>query len=271
MQISNLGKEGRPAISYYSCLSSEDTYQNPECQDLKENDAAQKVLSSFRATSPNAVVIHDTHWLRLSKEESFALPTMFQKVLAFNNMANDAANNGADSIFYLTLSPLGGKQEMYSIEMNDFLRTMDTLVCSNDDHSDGVRVSVVDWAKLTCPTIGNAEKCNKQAHGFENILPDGTHPSGESGMWLTRTILAIIIEEITQHELLDKYDISPMGNPISTKLLTLAPPDGNPALADIVSSFYICPYSDSRKLEEHYNTLVFRDYTRYEEDPHSVQ
>ena len=270
MQISNLGKEGRPAISYYSCLSS-DTYQNSDCHDLKGNDAAQEVLSSFRATSPNAVVIHDTHWLRLSKEQSFALPTMFQKVLAFNNMANDAANNGADSIFYLTLSPLGGKEGMYSIEMNDFLRTIDTLVCSNNEHSDGVRVSVVDWAKLTCPTIGNAETCSKQAHGFDKILPDDTHPFGESGMWLTRTILAIIIDEITQHDLLDKYDFSPMDNPISKKLLTLAPPDENPALADMISSFYICPYSDSRKLEEHYNTLVFHDYAKYEEDPHSIQ
>ena len=36
-------------------------------------------------------------------------------------------------------------------------------------------------------------------------------------------------------------------NPMSEQLLTLAPPDGNPPLEDLVTNFTICPYDDDYK------------------------
>ena len=277
MKLSNLGYALHPAIAYFPCLSSEPAYQDPECHHFT-SDIPQKVLSGFPITEPDAVVIHDTHWQRGAEappdchgheeEDPFTLPTLFHKVLAFNNMAKVAVDIGAQNVFYLTLSSTKKRiSQMYFDEMNDFLSTVDTLACSEKDDS-GIRVTVIDFAKLICPEIGMAHRCKRQAHGFKNILPDGIHPSGESGLWLTRTLLAIIIDEMTQHHLQNKQDFSTMGNPISKKLLTLAPLDGNPALTDIVSSYYLCPYSDSKKLEAHYNATVFRNYTRYDKNPH---
>ena len=97
------------------------------------------------------------------------------------------------------------------------------------------------------------------------------HPFGESGMWLSRTLLAVLIDEMYQYNIPNKQEYPPMGNPISKKLLSLAPSDGNPQLTDIISSYYLCPYSDPNKLEAHFSKkVVIKNYTSYNESIYLV-
>ena len=132
------------------------------------------------------------------------LSTYYEKRLAFNSMLQEAANNDIKSIIFLTMSASHNSDSMsghYFKEMEIVMNIVDLLACSLNDAS-SVRVSVVDWARLTCPTIGNTEEDCPIVHGFEEVtLSDGMHPSGDSGLWLTRTILSVIMEDISQHNL----------------------------------------------------------------------
>jgi hypothetical protein len=150
--------------------------------------------------------------------------------------------------------------------MNDVMKVVDSLGCSeNDISSTGMRLTVVDWARLVCPEMGRIRSlpelrkfgtCDEAVHGFQKILIDGTHPSGAAGRWLVRNVLAAVIEEITQRHLPIKYrSASPMENPVSQHLLALSPPDGNPELKDLVSSHFLCPQSDMTALKTRFDAV----------------
>jgi hypothetical protein len=168
----------------------------------------------------------------------------------------------------------------YVREMNHVMKVVDALGCSEDDISSaGLRLTVVDWARLVCPELGRIRSiskfrefstCNEAVHGFEKILKDGVHPSGAPGTWLVRTLLAVVIEEITQQHLLPMkhHSARPMENPLSKHLLTLSPPDGDPDLKDLVSSHYLCPHSDLNKLEARFNASASHRYASYKDRAH---
>jgi hypothetical protein len=141
---------------------------------------------------------------------------------------------------------------MYKQEINYFMEMVDTLSCDTFDDSKGINVSVLDLAKLICPTVADPGKiCKKyNVHGFDNILPDGRHPYGDSGLWLSREVLAVVLAHYgVENNYYSTFDEA-LKNPLSEQLLTLAPPDGDPALKDLITTYRICPYEDLSQLEE---------------------
>merc|ERR1712086_733128 len=148
-----------------------------------------------------------------------------------------------------------------------FMKTIDTLACSKDDER-SIRMTVVDWAYLICPGIVGHDECVQEAHGFDQILPDESHPSGDSGLWLTKELLALIVADIAQHLLPDEEGsyssfTEALTNPISEQLLTLAPPDENPELRKLVAGYYLCPNTNEVELQEKFNDRNTESYASY--------
>ena len=163
-------------------------------------------------------------------------------------MAEEAMANGAQTLFFLTQSlkhSAGNNRVRYETEINFFLQIIDVLGCQEGDEN-SIRVTLIDWAVLTCPDIAEGkDHCPKGQHGFDEILMDDSHPFGESGMWLTRTAFAIVLEEITKKFLPEELQTeTPFENPASAALLDLAPPDDDPPLEDLIYHYYICPTKD---------------------------
>jgi hypothetical protein len=217
------------------------------------------VLRSFLDTKPNAVVIHDQTWAfaKKSKKNHIGLPSLFDKILAFNMMISDALQNDVASIYYLTKSPrsgvLGvGSDAEYTTELILFQQMADTLACQNSNkESHGVRVVLVDWARLICPNISETGTvCKRSVHGFEDILPDGVHPVGESGEWLSKQILAIVLADMamidSDHTM--SWDEA-MEIPVNHHLLQLAPADNQPPLHDLITAHTLCPYHNISQLK----------------------
>ena len=250
----NLGIPAHPAISYFVCIDHYDEY--PECAkydaDPMETEKDQ-VLSSFKLTRPDVVTIHDTHFVQKS-DDIFKLPRLYDKALAFNAMAMDAMANGAQTIFYLTQSMKSESNDnlsRYNDEVTYFMQVVDALGCHEGDEN-SIRVSVINWAELTCPEIVEGSKtCAKEQHGFDDILPDDSHPFGDSGLWLTRESLAMVLEQVTQNFLPEEFHTqTPFENPASAALLDLAPPDDAPPLEELMFNYYFCTTTDYAALKE---------------------
>lgn len=252
--LNNAAVGGHAAIKYWICKSCYvirysfcDGFHNERDGTIKSE------VYSLETTKTDVITIHDMHWALRTNE----LPTSFDRILAFNILVADAIVNGANSIYYLNQSPcvLGhgnDAYEMYKQEINYFMEMVDTLSCDTFDDSKGINVSVLDLAKLICPTVADPGKiCKKyNVHGFDNILPDGSHPYGDSGLWLSREVLAVVLAHYgVENNYYSTFDEA-LKNPLSEQLLTLAPPDGDPALKDLITTYRICPYEDLSQLEE---------------------
>jgi len=277
--ISNMAVSGSSAIVFWLCKSQDPSYQfdNLLCDQFYDPQLVHGVMDSFQTTKPNIVAIHDQHWFREDLEsegventldqpivlippaehDRYFIMDRFVRILSFNIMASDALYNGADSIVYMTQSPDVGEDkenrmasENYFSEIDAIHDALTILSCSDshDSFSRRINVTVVDWAKLICPHIGDYTVCEKyNVHGFDDILPDGWHPYGESGEWLTRIALSIVLGSYgVERGYYTTFNES-LQNPMSEQLLTLAPPDGNPPLEDLVTNFTICPYDDDYK------------------------
>jgi hypothetical protein len=273
LAITNMADGGYPAIAYFACLSTHPKYRYDQCHEFTI-DTPTVVLESFERTRPNVVVIHDGHHFRDDDQygeeaAKMGLATFFEKIMAFNIMMNEAKKSGVEHIFYFTLS----RTEMnlthyYFREMNIIMQMVDILGCPKGDPS-GIWMTVLDWAKLVCPDI-EKERCVQNQHGFNMILPDRIHPSGDSGLWLSREALGLVVAEVARYSLPDKFGLfsswgEAIENPITKKMLNLAPPDGDPSLKDIVSRYYLCPYKDLNALEEAYNQASFPNFTSTED------
>jgi len=259
-KVTNLGVKSHSAIVYFVCLplAALDGYRE-FCAD-HASMVSRSVLSSFRDTRPDAVVFHDEHWsLHDENQDSgaVALPTLFDKILAFNLMASEAVKNGVDSIYYLTMSPGfsndASRYDKYMRELNPVRLMADTLACEGGDgNRRGIPVVVIDWAKLACPVIAqkNGPDCNQKVHGFDKILPDWLHPQGPSGAWLTGQILAFVMADmaVLKSDGISNHNQA-MGIPVTKNLLQLAPPDGSPPMQDLISHFMICPTSNVNKVK----------------------
>ncbi len=294
--VTNMAFSSTPAITYWLCKHP--SYRYDFCDTVEKMEKVRKVMNSFK-TKPNIVAIHDQYWAmdrpdstekEPSKAQIFADST-FDRVLAFNLMVSDALDNGVDSIVYLTRSPClmctGEKaSKQYIQEIDSFMAAIDTLACSddvsvNDDGLEGevfdddddkvlttmrrsMKVGIVDWAKLICPHIGDGNRCPKfDVYGFDDILPDNQHPYGDSGEWLTRRTLSIVLAKYgIDHGYYSSLDDA-LGNPMSTQLLTPAPSDGYPPLEDLLTSFTICPYDDLKQLEDDLNMREEKNYKSF--------
>merc|ERR1712032_82038 len=165
---------------------------------------------------------------------------------------------GVKSLFFLTSLPNLDNDSSDNVFIErDVLAELSLLACSKDDPS-ALRFIVIDYANFVCPELEKGIQCQQKQHGFEKILPDGIHPFGDSGLWLTRELLALVVAAIAKYNA--PKDITTYStwdeafeNPISKQLLQLAPPDGNPFLKDIVSTYYVCPYRDLEALEKDFN------------------
>jgi hypothetical protein len=86
--------------------------------------------------------------------------------------------------------------------------------------------------------------------------------------------MALTVAEIAKYSLPDEFGLysswdEAIANPISKEMLKLAPPDGDPFLQDIVSSYYLCPYKDLEKLEKDYDEKSFpKKYKSYKDSAH---
>jgi hypothetical protein len=287
LQLMSLAYSGKPAIAYFACLSEDPNYKYEHCDGIQSEDPGH-VMDSIRMTNPDTIVIHDGHWAHedeaWNKESLWPdlmwMATMFDKVFAFNMMLKEAAAVETKSMFFLTMSADHNSKTMsekYNGEMSALLKTVDTLHCSPDDET-SVRLSVVDWARLTCPTIGDETKKCPRVHHFKEILPDGQHPSGDSGLWLTRQTLAITMGQISEHSLPEEFGTfesweEGMENPISKQLLELSPSDGDDALQGLVTSYWVCPYMDYHQLEHDFKKLKrdgFHHYKSYRDSKYAI-
>lgn len=256
--LNNAAVGGRSAIAFWICKSRY-AIRYEFCDGFHErNDMIQSEVYSLETTKADVITIHDMHWaLRTDHLPKCFLPKRFDSILAFNILVADAIVNGANSMYYLNQSPyfLGDNNdayERYKQEMNNFMEMVDTLSCDTFDDSEGINVSVLDWATLICPTVANPGKiCKKYGvHGFDDILPDSVHPYGDSGLWLSREVLAVVLAHYgVENNNYSTFEES-LKNPLSEQLLTLAPSDGDPALKDLVTTYRICPYEDLSQLEE---------------------
>lgn len=285
LEMNSLAYSGKPAIAYFVCNSKDPKYQYDHCNGFQSNEPGH-VMASIRVTKPDTVVVRDSHWAKESEPwnkdslqaDLMWLPTLFDKVLAFNIMLEEVIHARCDNLFKLTISVdknTKHNNEMYSAEMDVFMRTIDTLACSKHDER-SVRVTLFDWAKLTCPTIGNVDKHCPKVHGFSNILPDGQHPSGDSGLWLTRVTLAIIMAQISQNSLPKEFGTfsswdEGFENPISKQLLELSPAE-DVHMKDLVTSYYLCPYADYSSLERDFDKkqINFKNATSYRDSEHAI-
>merc|ERR1712232_1382602 len=202
-------------------------------------------------------------------------------MLSMNLMIDNAEKNGVDGIFYHTLSLSDDSDSVansdYYVEMQRLMVVIDFLGCEKHDHK-SVLFTVIDWALLVCPTVETG-KCPQKAHGFDAILPDGTHPKGESGDWLGYNALALIMAETSLRLLpsdkggddFSTWDEA-LTNPFSEQLLALAPPDGDPELTELISSYYVCPdvthngqYHDFGPLAHRLEVTEFPDFKSYKD------
>jgi len=283
LEVLSLAYPGKPAIAYFICLSEDPKYQYEHCLGF-DIDKPGNVMESIQVSKPDVIVIKDAHWAGESgpwNDEALQvnlmwLPTTFDKVLAFNIMLGEAVRNKADTMFFMTMSTNRNSRslsEKYNNEKSIFMQTVDTLGCSQDDPS-SVRLTMLDWARLNCPSIGDPTVECPIVHGFKDILPDGQHPSGESGLWTTRIMLALIMEEVSQHNLPEKagkfssWDEA-IANPMSEQILTLAPTDGDDYLKSLFTSYYVCTQPNYGRLERTLNKLPEREYESYRDSEHA--
>jgi len=146
--------------------------------------------------------------------------------------------------------------ERYQNEVSYFMQIIDALGCHEGDEN-SMRVSVINWAELTCPEIvEGGNECAKEQHGFADILPDDSHPFGDSGLWLTRTTFGMVLEQISQNFLPEQFHTqTPFENPASSALLELAPRDEAPPLEELMFNYYICTTTDYAALKEKANSI----------------
>ena len=281
-----LGHTGQPAIGYYACSSDNPDFNYDDVCSLGNEEIQDMVLESFSATKPDTVVIHDTHWwyndiIDGSKfGHQVPLESDFDKVFAFNMMVKDAFINGAQSIVYMTFSASdkesGAPTSAYTVEMNKLMKTIDALSCEEGSPNSLV-LAVFDWALLTCPTLQTTGECPREAHGFDDILPDGTHPSGDSGDWLVANFLNAVVADLSYMVLSRylKYDglyetyasdwQSAKLNPYSQHLGDQYAPDDGPPLEGLLHNYVICPNMDDYSLQTEVSKLEGKVYNDWSE------
>jgi len=266
-ELFNLGFASHAAISYFLCIEHYDEY--PTCAGYDpddrttagpdpDDDVPAKVMQAFKLTQPDIILIHDTHWTEFGNRV-FLLETLYDRVLAFNSMAIEGMENGAQGIVFLTQSLKSSSlnnHDIYRNEMIFFLDMVEILGCSQDDEG-SIRLTLVNWAELTCPEIARgSKKCNQAQHGFPDILPDDSHPFGESGLWLTRLSLALAYEDIVMSFLPEEFHTQvPFTNFASAALLDLAPPDDDPPLEELLFSYYVCPHRNFEEIKDKANKI----------------
>jgi hypothetical protein len=265
------------AISYFLCLIEDPKFKFDACHN--ESAVAKEVTMSFTITKPNIAVVHDQHWAsngRLKSELLMKVENDFERTLALNMMLHDAVLNNVNSMFYLTMSLTENEESYFWIEMTTLMKAVDILGCSKNSENN-ILFSVVNWAYLTCPSIFETGKCSRKAHGFDDILPDGTHPLGKAGEWLTDTTLSVIMAEyslrIIENENHGNYSTweNALKNPYTAKLLDFSPLPETPHLNHLVTSYYLCPFHDLELLNQTFFTREFHDYLSYSDSPYLLK
>lgn len=265
------------SISYFLCLIDDPKFKFDSC--LDESATAKEVTMSFTITKPNIAVVHDQHWAsngRLNIELLLKVKNDFDRMLALNMMLHDAVLNNVDAVFFLTMSLSENEETSYWIEMETLMKSIDVLGCSKDSEN-SILFSVVNWAYLTCPSIIENRKCHRRAHGFDDILPDGTHPIGKAGKWLTDTTLSVIMAEYSMRILNNQNHGNfstleyALNNPYTAKLLELTSLDESLHLNDLVHSYYLCPYHDLQVLNQTYFTQNFHTHLSHSDSPHLLK
>mmetsp|Transcript_15017 Transcript_15017/g.17470 ORF Transcript_15017/g.17470 Transcript_15017/m.17470 type:complete len:997 (+) Transcript_15017:158-3148(+) len=279
VKITNMAHSGSNSINFYVCNSEHPDYDySEECNNF-ESSIPREVLMAISLTKPDVLTFHDSYWGVSdvsNKNDQIALVTDFEKILAFNLMLEDATSNGVKDIIYLTLSANDHNKKIlpedYWKEMHILMKTVETLRCSADSEN-SIGLTVVDWSYLTCPTLlasADSPQCPSEAHGFSNILPDGQHPEGKSGDWLSKTALALAMADVAMKLPAEDYgDYSTwekaLTNTISTQLLEMTPPDNNPPIEDLIHQFHICPQFDLSALEGFVTAHAYATFNSYGE------
>lgn len=282
LKITNLGHRSMTPVAYFACESTDPKYQYQRCNELsKEPVSTREAWENYK---PDIAMLHDQHWHTDYDEnkDNFALKTAFDRMLSVNLMVDNALRNGLEGIFFYTVSISDDsdniENEGYYGELQALMEVVDFLGCDKDDDN-SILFSIIDWGKLVCPTVETG-KCPQKAHGFDEILPDGTHPEGESGEWLSNNALALVMEETALRLLPNnkggkhfKTWDDAIANPISKQALILAPPDNKPPLEDLVSSYYICSdiqtkggKHDFGPLESKFSKMNFPKYGSYKDN-----
>jgi len=100
---------------------------------------------------------------------------------------------------------LGYKTVIATLEQNFDLCTKNSTdihsLCANNHRLSSLKqmLHIIDASYLTCPTrtitTGRKIECSNTAWGYNHILTDGEHPSGESGEFLGINILSQIVQD----------------------------------------------------------------------------
>jgi hypothetical protein len=220
------------------------------CNDKALVRRTQIAVNAFAQFNADTIVVHDAVWSLfpgpLQAADSDGPSTTFEKVAVLNKMLQLVVEHGIRSLFFLTQSPMtrffnrSKVRDIYFAEMSLLQTFVATLACSSETlAARGIAFKVVDWTRLVCPTMMNAT-CPREAYGFSHILPDTLHPSGKSGLWLSRRILSMVAEE----HAVEKDPVARRVDSMINQLHRLAPFKGEPSKSDLLSSFHVCPEPD---------------------------
>lgn len=249
LDVLNLAKSGL-AVAGFMCELQVYSKNRTFCNDKALVRRTQIAVNAFAQFNADTIVVHDAVWSLfpgpLQAADSDGPSTTFEKVAVLNKMLQLVVEHGIRSLFFLTQSPMtrffnrSKVRDIYFAEMSLLQTFVATLACSSETlAARGIAFKVVDWTRLVCPTMMNAT-CPREAYGFSHILPDTVHPSGKSGLWLSRRILSMVAEE----HAVEKDPVARRVDSMINQLHRLAPFKGEPSKSDLLSSFHVCPEPD---------------------------
>lgn len=235
LKIVNRALWGNPAIACFlpqnvinktSFLNSEYTAK------CFEREVQQRVYESIPLTSPDIVVVHDGGWADSSKNRAYnAMARFLMQALAYD----------VKHVFVLTNSAswrIPTRKAQRGLDMlGEFFAQLRDKPCSKNEKR--LSFNVVKWHLLTCPSFASGS-CSIGSHGFEKILPDGVHPSGQSGQWLCAQVLSLVLGEINYLDNMVESLNDSLEAGLSSCLLSKNAPDSNPPLRDLVETKWIC-------------------------------
>ena len=272
LDVLNLAQPGI-TINRFICLVRGVSDAYDACyKDREGRQELDTMLHAMRDARPHSIIIHDQYWAlwpkflsapaqfhRGEKKESLLLQNDDEKVLAMHSLLLEAAKNQIQSVFFLTQSPQNfripktNSTYPYTYEMKLIQTLVHSIECREPSNErQHVFLNIVDWTKLVCPDITKNGSCKRNMYNFSDILPDGVHPSGPSGLSLSRWILSLIYETIQLQDPRQRLRI------VTEHLRGLTAPFSP---STIVTSLRLCPEAAMRVLEHNVKQAMKRNLT----------
>jgi len=243
LNMINLSNRGKQSVNFFlPCSEVPAKYFSGDSGkavcDPANDKIRREVQLSIPTVQPDVIVLHDEHW---TDSHRFKEDKLRKK--AMTNLLSQAVAAGVKDFYYMTYSAVGqDKVRPARVDEAKARQYAREKRCRAGEKG-GISFTIIKWHVLTCPGIDKG-KCPHKAHGFFDVLPDGNHPSGPAGRWLSAQALAVIAGDVAHHLLrplgYTEWE-GAMQNPVSQCLLEQQPPDNKPPLKQLSERYWICP------------------------------